>query len=125
MPILASDLFRSSARYYKPFVRKSWLASGRSSEMQRGAVMLGAVLAALVLASAVHGASFTYDFSKGLGGWTHSSAVSDTGARACNTHHFLKCKPSGFFIRTMKHKMLNTQHLSGVCTPAGEVQRQI
>ena len=104
MPFWPSNLFRSSARCYKPFVRKSWSASGRSGEMQRGAVMLAAVLAALVLASAVHGASFTYDFSKGLGGWTHSSAVSDTGARACNTRHSLKCKPSGFFIRTIKHK---------------------
>jgi calnexin len=41
--------------------------------------MLAAVLAALVLASAVHGASFTYDFSKGLGGWTHSSAEKYNG----------------------------------------------
>jgi hypothetical protein len=95
---------RSSAGYYKPVLRKFGLRLVRRGEMQRGAVMLAALLAALVLASGVHGASFTYDFSKGLGGWTHSSAVSGRGERACLACDRSETKSSGFFIRTIQHK---------------------
>ncbi len=101
---MASDLCRSSAHCYNCFVRKFGLRLVRRGEMQRGTGMLTAVLAALVLASGVHGASFTYDFSKGLGGWTHSSAVSGRGARACLACECSESKSSGFFIRTIQHK---------------------